>query len=298
MVRSGARDGRACGPGDRYTLAVGDEGERVTAGMTERDLHTDRAHGARIYDYILGGKDNYAIDREVGEASLQVWPALRVHMQANRAFMHRVARTLAAEHGIRQFLDIGTGIPTSPNLHEVVQAVAPSARIVYSDNDPIVLAHARALMSSEPEGHTAYIDADMREPQRIITAPELVETLDLTQPIGLTVIAMLHFIEDHDEALAVVRQVLDVLPAGSYLAATIATDDFDPEPLARVQQSYREHGETLQFRTRVQAAEFFDGLELLEPGVVQMHKWRPDPIEVGTVDDTDIAMYAGVARKP
>ncbi|MGH3585014.1 MAG: SAM-dependent methyltransferase [Pseudonocardia sp.] len=261
-------------------------------------MHTDRAHGARIYDYILGGKDNYAVDREVGDASAQIWPALRTHMRENRAFMHRVARVLAAEHGIRQFLDIGTGIPTSPNLHEVVQAVAPDARVVYSDNDPIVLAHARALMTSTVEGKTAYVAADMRDPEAILAAPQLAETLDLTRPVGLTIIAMLHFIEDEDEALRVVRQVLDVLPSGSYFAATIATDEFDPEPLARVQQSYRDHGEVLHFRTRAQAERFFAGMELLEPGVVQMHKWRPDPIDVGTVQDADIAMYAGAARKP
>ncbi|XVQ14084.1 SAM-dependent methyltransferase [Spirillospora sp. CA-255316] len=262
------------------------------------DLHTDKAHGARIYDYILGGKDHYAPDRAAGEATLQVWPSLRIHMQANRSFMHRVARYLAAEKGIRQFLDIGTGIPTAPNFHDVVQAVAPESRVVYVDNDPIVLAHARALLTSSPEGKTAYIQADMREPESIISAPELLDTLDLSRPIGLSLIAMVHFIEDDDEAYRVVKRIVDVLPSGSYFAAAIATDDFAPEVLGRVQEVYHSHGETLRWRTLAQAEKFFDGLELEEPGVVQIHKWHPDPVDVGRVDDTDIAMYGGIARKP
>ncbi|MFJ1455290.1 SAM-dependent methyltransferase [Nocardia wallacei] len=261
------------------------------------DLGIDRAHGARIYDYILGGKDNYEPDRAAGDESLKVWPALRVHMRANRAFMHRVGRFLAAERGIRQFLDIGTGIPTQPNLHEVVQAVAPDARIVYADNDPIVLAHARALMTSTREGRTTYIDADMRDPEAILAAPQLRDTLDLNEPIGLLLIAMLHFIEDDDEALRVARHVIDVLPPGSYFAATIATDDFAPEPLAKVRDLYHSHGETLRWRTKAQAEQFFEGLELEEPGLVQMHKWRPDPIHIGSVADADIAMYGAVGRK-
>lgn len=262
------------------------------------DLATGRAHGARIYDYILGGKDNYAIDREAGNASLQVWPSLRIHMHANRSFMHRVARYLVSEKGIRHFLDIGTGIPTPPNLHEVVQQIAPESRVVYVDNDPIVLAHARALMDSTPEGRTAYIQADMRDPDKIISAPALRETLDLNEPVGLTVIAMVHFIEDNDEAYRVVRSVVDTLPSGSYVALAVATDDFAPEMLARVQQEYRARGETLKFRTREQTERFFDGLELEEPGVVQIHKWHPDPVEVGETDDADVAMYGAVARKP
>ncbi|WP_067901011.1 SAM-dependent methyltransferase [Nocardia vaccinii] len=261
------------------------------------DLDISRAHGARIYDYILGGKDNYAADRAAGDESLKVWPALRIHMQANRAFMHRVARFLAAERGIRQFLDIGTGIPTQPNLHEVAQAVAPDARIVYVDNDPVVLVHARALMTSTDEGRTAYIDADMREPEAILTAPQLRDTLNLNEPIGLLLIAMLHFIEDDDEALRVARHVIDVLPSGSYFAATIATDDFAPEPLAKVRDLYHSHGEFLKWRTKAQAEQFFDGLELEEPGLVQMHKWRPDQVRFGSIADADIAMYGAVGRK-
>ncbi|WP_432837861.1 SAM-dependent methyltransferase [Dactylosporangium sp. CA-092794] len=261
------------------------------------DLRTDLAHGARIYDYILGGKDNFAADREAGENSLRIWPALRVHMQANRSFMHRVARFMATEGGIRQFLDIGTGLPTPPNLHEIVQSVDPTARVVYTDNDPLVLAHARALMLGTAQGRTAYIDADMRDPQAIVSAPEFLQTLDLTQPVGLLLIAIVHFIKDDAEALRVVRQVLDVLPTGSYLAMSIATDEFDPIPLAEVQREYNRLGETLIFRDRGTALAFFDGLELVEPGLVQVHKWRPDGSEAPGIADKDIAMYGAVARK-
>ncbi|MEV6349626.1 SAM-dependent methyltransferase [Actinoplanes sp. NPDC051851] len=262
------------------------------------DLQTDRAHGARIYDYILGGKDNFAADREAGENSLTIWPALRVHMQANRFFMHRVARYLAAERGIRQFLDIGTGLPTSPNLHEIVQSVDPTSQVVYTDNDPLVLSHARALMMGTAQGRTAYIDADMRDPQTIISSDDFSRTLDLKQPVGLLLIAIVHFIEDDAEALRVVRQVLDVLPSGSYLAMSIATDEFDPVPLAKVQQEYNRLGEKLIFRDRATALSFFDGLELVEPGLVQVHKWRPDGTEPAGIEDRDIAMYGAVARKP
>jgi hypothetical protein len=261
------------------------------------DLRTDRAHGARIYDYILGGKDNFAVDREAGENSLRIWPALSAHMQANRSFMHRVAGFLATECKIRQFLDIGTGLPTSPNLHEIVQSIDPTAKVVYTDNDPLVLAHARALMLGTDQGATAYIAADMRDPQTIISAPEFQRTLDLNQPVGLMLIAIVHFIEDDSEALQVVRQVLDVLPSGSYLAMSIATDEFDPIPLAEVQREYNRLGETLKFRDRATALTFFDGLEMLEPGLVQVHKWRPDGSAAPGIADKDIAMYGAVARK-
>ncbi|TWF93955.1 SAM-dependent methyltransferase [Saccharopolyspora dendranthemae] len=263
-----------------------------------QDLRTDVAHGARIYDYILGGKDNYAVDRAAAEASQQVWPALPVHMRANREFMHRAGRFLATECGVEQFLDIGTGIPTRPNLHEVVHEVTPEASVVYTDNDPIVLAHARALMSRSGQGSTAYVDADLRDPDTILDSREFRDTLDPSRPIGLMLIAVVHFIEEDDEALDVVRRIVDVLPSGSYVAATIATDDYAPELLAEVRRAYREHGETLKFRTYATAQRFFSGLDLVDPGVVQMHKWRPDDPASLEVPEADIAMYAGIARKP
>jgi hypothetical protein len=280
------------------------EARRGTVGRSTmsdgvlRDLHTGRAHGARIYDYILGGKDNYAVDRAAAEATRQIWPALPVHMRANREFMHRAARYLATECGIDQFLDIGTGIPTSPNLHEVVQEVCPQAHVVYTDNDPIVLAHARALMNSSAQGRTAYVEADLRDPDTILASREFRETLELNRQIGLTLIAVVHFIESETEAVEVVRRIIDVLPSGSYLAATIATDDFDPEQLAEVRRTYYEHGETLRFSSLAGAKRFFDGLELVDPGIVQMHKWRPDDETYRQIPEADIAMYAAVARKP
>ncbi|MGH3585427.1 MAG: SAM-dependent methyltransferase [Pseudonocardia sp.] len=260
------------------------------------DLQTDRAHGARIYDYLLGGKDHYAVDRAAADASVRLWPGMRVHMREGRAFMHRVARHLA-EQGVRQFLDIGTGIPTSPNLHEVVQAVVPDARIVYVDNDPTVLAHARARMASSPQGRTAYVHADVREPDALLAAPQLRDTLDLSQPVALTLIAMMHFVVDDDEAHHVVGKLVGALAPGSHLAASIATDDFAPTTLARVQHVYEAYGETLRWRTKAQAEGFFAGLDVLEPGLVQMHKWRPEP-DAEPVVDADIAMYGAVARKP
>jgi hypothetical protein len=262
------------------------------------DLRTDRAHGARIYDYILGGKDNYAVDRAAGEATKQIWPALPVHMRANREFMHRAGRYLATECGIDQFLDIGTGIPTSPNLHEVVQEVRPEARVVYTDNDPIVLVHARALMTSSERGCTAYVDADLRDPDTILASEEFRETLDPNRPIGLMLIAVVHFIEDDDEALDVVRRIIDVLPSESYVAATIATDDFAPEMCAKVRRTYREHGETVRWRSLAQAERMLDGLELVDPGIVQIHKWRPDDDAYKQIPEADIAMYGAIARKP
>lgn len=260
------------------------------------DLRTDRAHGARIYDYILGGKDNYAVDRAAGDETVKVWPSLPVHMRANREFMHRAARFLASECGIDQFLDIGTGIPTQPNLHEVVQEVRPDAHVVYTDNDPIVLAHARALMMSSDEGGTAYVESDLRDPEALLSAPELRETLDLDRPVGLMLIGVVHFIED-DAALDVVRRIVGAMPAGSYVAATVATDDFAPEMLARVRETYHQHGEELCWRSRAQTEEFFEGLELVEPSIVQMHKWRPDDDSYRSVPDADIAMYGGIGRK-
>jgi hypothetical protein len=268
-------------------------------GKPGDELDLSRAHGARIYDYVLGGKDNYAPDREAAEAAMKAWPGLRTSMRSNRAFMQRVGRFLAGECGIRQFLDIGTGIPTSPNLHEVVQEIAPEARIVYTDNDPLVLAHARVLMTSTREGRTAYIHADMRNPEAILGAPQLRDTIDLDQPVALLAIAVLHFIEDDDEALTVTRQLVNALPSGSYLAVSTATADFDPVSLAGVVQAYEARGEVMKLRDRAQVEQFFDGLELLEPGVVQVHKWRPDDLATGLVKkDSDVAMYCGVARKP
>ncbi|MDT0268713.1 SAM-dependent methyltransferase [Streptomyces sp. DSM 44915] len=261
-------------------------------------IDTGSAHSARIYDYILGGSDYYPADKEAGDAMCVEWPALPIHMRANRDWMHRAVRHLAAEAGIRQFLDIGTGIPTSPNLHEIAQEVAPDARVVYMDNDPIVLSLSRGLLTSSAAGRTAYVEADMRDPAAVLAAPELRETLDLSQPVALTVIAIVHFVLDEDDAIGIVRRLLEPLAAGSYLAMTIGTADFAPEEVGRVSREYAARGMPMRLRNLPEAAEFFTGLDLVDPGVVQIHKWRPDGSAPAGIRDEDIGMYGGVARKP
>ncbi|MFG3661803.1 SAM-dependent methyltransferase [Streptomyces sp. NPDC047706] len=261
-------------------------------------IDTENAHSARIYDYILGGKDYYPADQEAGDAMSREWPALPIHMRANRDWMNRAVRWLAEEAGMRQFLDIGTGIPTSPNLHEIAQAVAPESRVVYVDNDPIVLTLSQGLLASSPEGRTAYIEADFRDPGTILDAAELRDTLDLTQPVALTVIAIVHFILDEDDAVAIVRRLLEQLPSGSYLAMSIGTAEFAPEEVGRVAREYAARNMPMRLRTLDEAHGFFDGLELVEPGIVQVHKWRPDGTGEEGILDEDIAMYGAVARKP
>ncbi|SDF48648.1 SAM-dependent methyltransferase [Streptomyces griseoaurantiacus] len=260
-------------------------------------IDTESAHSARIYDYILGGKDYYPADREAGDAMAREWPALPIHMRANRDWMNRAVRWLAEEAGIRQFLDIGTGIPTSPNLHEIAQSVAPASRVVYVDNDPIVLTLSQGLLASSEEGKTAYVEADMRDPGSILDAPELRETLDLSQPVALTVIAIVHFMLDADDAVGVVRRLLEPLPPGSYLAMTIATAQFAPEEVGRVAREYAARNMPMRLRTIDEAHEFFTGLDLVKPGIVQVHKWHPDGTGEQGIRDEDIAMYGAVARK-
>ncbi|MEU3603513.1 SAM-dependent methyltransferase [Streptomyces sp. NPDC006798] len=258
-------------------------------------IDTGRAHSARVYDYLLGGKDHYQVDIEAGEAMVAGWPSLPVSMRQNRLFMERAVRHLAREEDVRQFLDIGTGLPTSPNLHEVAQRERPDASVVYVDNDPIVLAHAEALLTSSPEGRTAYIDADMREPESILESAAF-RALDPRRPVALTVIAMLHFIRPPDD-LVLVRRLLDPLPSGSFLAISTATADFAPGELARVTAEYESRGIPMVSRTAAEVGTFFDGLDLLEPGLTQVHRWRPGPDQEGIAPE-QVAMYGAVARKP
>ena len=265
-------------------------GEAVTA----TDLNTDRPHTARMYDYYLGGKDNFPADREAAEAALAAFPNLATAALENRAFLHRVVRFLASEAGIRQFLDIGTGIPTSPNLHEVAQGIAPDARIVYADNDPLVLAHARALLTSSREGRTAYVDADLREVDRIMTGAA--EALDLTQPVAVSLIAILHFLPEEDDPYGIVQRLMDQLPPRSYLTVTHITADFDPN-VSKAAEVYRERGISTQARSRDEVARFFDGLDLVEPDLQVVHRWRPDG-SVGELTDAHVSVYGAAARKP
>lgn len=261
-------------------------------------IDTETAHSARIYDYILGGTDYYPADQEAGDAMIREWPAMPVHMRANRDFMNRAVRYLAGEAGIRQFLDVGTGIPTSPNIHEIAQAAAPDSRVVYVDNDPLVLALSQGLLDSTPQGRTAYVEADMLDPAAILRTPEFRGTLDLGAPVALTVIAIVHFVLDADDAVGIVRRLLEPLPSGSYLAMSIGTAEFAPDEVGRVAREYAARGMPMRLRTYPEAEEFFEGLELVGPGIVQVHKWRPDGTDTEPIRDEDIAMYGAVARKP
>lgn len=262
------------------------------------DLHIDRPHGARVYDFLLGGKTNYAADREQAQKVLATIPAASASARANRAFIHRAARVLVSEFGIRQFLDVGTGIPTPPNLHEVVQQLDPTARIVYADNDPIVLCHSRALHTSTPEGATSYIEADATEPESILTSSELLDTIDLSKPVTLNLCLLLHWLPPQYDAYGMVRTMLDALPVGSALVISHITADFD-EGVGRIEDDFEDTGSTVRTRTRAQVARFFDGLELLEPGIQAPQRWRPEAVEVGdnAILDKDVPVWAGVAVK-
>ncbi|WP_439679048.1 SAM-dependent methyltransferase [Embleya sp. MST-111070] len=260
------------------------------------DLRLDVPHSARVYDYLIGGKTNFEPDRVAAQASVQAWPALPISMRTTRTFMQRAVRHLTEQYGIRQFLDIGTGIPTSPNVHEIAQGIAPETRVAYVDNDPIVLTHARALMSSTPEGRTCYVDADLRDIDSIIDAPQLREVLDLSKPVALSLVAIVHFVLDEDDPQGLVRRLMDELAPGSFLVLTVFTGDTDPVGVGGVGREYNARGIPLQIRDRKEALAFFDGYELLDPGVTLVHHWRPDP-DAPQIRDADIAMYGGVAVK-
>ena len=258
-------------------------------------IDTSKAHAARVYDYLLGGKDNYPPDRELAEQMTAAMPSVPVTARQNRLFMQRLARYLAAEEGIDQFLDIGTGIPTSPNLHEIAQRVNPAARVVYLDNDPIVLAHAHARLISTPEGRVAYLHADMRDTRSVLETPELIATLDLGRPVALSILSTLHFVQDED-AYPLVRQYMRALPSGSFLAVSTVTPELNPETASSARSLLTTNNMTNRWRTKTEIAAFFDGLELMEPGVIQVHHWRPDAAADEALD-AEVAMYCGLARK-
>jgi S-adenosyl methyltransferase len=267
-----------------------------TLAAVPEDLRTDVPHSARIYDYLLGGKDNFAADRVAAAEITKDWPNLSISMRANRHFMRRMVRYLAAEQGIRQFLDIGTGLPTAPNLHQVVQEVVPQARILYVDNDPIVLAHARALLTSTPEGKTAYVDADLRDVAAILDSKEMRETLGLGQPVALTIIAVLQFITDEQDAHDTIAQLLDPMPPGSVLALSTVTAESAPEEVHAGVAAYNARGIPTKARTKPEIERFFDGLDLIDPGVTLVNHWRPDDL-TRAVNDAHVHMYGGAAVK-
>ncbi|KUL64044.1 MULTISPECIES: SAM-dependent methyltransferase [unclassified Streptomyces] len=261
----------------------------MTSQSSASRIDTSRAHPARVYDWLLGGKDNYPVDQEVAE---KLPPEARLNALRNRAFMHRAAAWLAGA-GVDQFLDIGTGIPTEPNLHQIVQGIVPSARVAYADNDPIVLRHAEALLVSSPEGATDYIEADVRRPDAILDHARTF--LDFTRPIALSMIALMHFVTDEEDPYGLTRTLLDALPSGSYLMFSHGTTDEHPHLVKSVTKTYREGEIPLRMRTRAEVEPFFEGLELLPPGLVTATQWykdTPAPVEEPS------GFYVGVARLP
>jgi hypothetical protein len=249
------------------------------------------AHQARIADYLLGGRDNFVADRKAAEAMIEAYPTMVELMRANRAFLGRAVQFLAGEAGVRQFLDIGTGIPTARNTHEVAQETAPDSRVVYVDYDPVVLAHARALLASTPEGATDYVDSDLRDVTRVLA--DAAKTLDFGKPVAVTVTMTLHAIPDEDDPHAIVARFMNAMPPGSYLSISHPASDIEPERAADIVDrlkplSYQQY----TARTHAQVLRFFDGLELVEPGLVQVQEWRP------AIESREtFSVWAGVARK-
>ncbi|WP_329377693.1 SAM-dependent methyltransferase [Streptomyces sp. NBC_01716] len=260
----------------------------MTSGTPKPQIDTSKPHSARVYDYYLGGKDNYPVDRELAE---KLAKGAQRGAQINREFMHR-AVAWAARSGIDQFLDIGTGIPTEPNLHQIVQKIVPAARIVYADNDPIVLRHAEALLVSTPEGATGYLHTDVRQPREVLEHAG--GSLDFGRPVALSLVAVLHFLGDDDDPYGVTRTLVDALPSGSLLIISHGTADFlDPEQAKKITGTYRSGGITLRPRTRAEVERFFDGLDLVEPGLVRAPEWYKD---TPAPANEESGFYVGAAR--
>jgi S-adenosyl methyltransferase len=269
--------------------------DRGTASKTGRPpFDTSVANQARIYDYLLGGKDNYAADRAAVDAVLKVAPELGFTARANRAFLGRVVRYLTAQAGIRQFLDIGTGIPTAGNTHQVAQAVAPESRVVYVDYDPVVLAHARALLTSHKAGATEYVDADLRDTDAILG--HAARLLDFTKPVAVTLLMVLHVIPDSDDPHALVAKVMDALPSGSYLAVSHLGSDLLDEEAKQGFENIVSRSAQQQYigRSRDEMLRFFEGTDLVEPGLVRVEEWRPDPVAGETGRS---ALWCALGRK-
>ncbi|HEY2077728.1 MAG TPA: SAM-dependent methyltransferase [Streptosporangiaceae bacterium] len=256
-------------------------------------MDTSQAHMARVYDYWLGGKDNFAADRAAGDAVIQAYPGVIATVRANRALLARMVRYLAGEAGIVQFLDIGTGIPSANNTHEVAQSVTPSARVVYVDNDPIVLVHARALLVSNPLGATSYLEADLRDLEPILD--QAAQLLDLSQPVAVMLMGVMHLISDEDDPSGIVARLMSAVSPGSYLAMSHPAADIDADAMADAQQRQNQaQAEPVTFRRRDQVERFFDGLEMVEPGLVRAPEWRPDLLAGA---NPGAALWAGLGQK-
>jgi hypothetical protein len=269
----------------------GEDVSERSGGLLEFD--TSVAHIARVQDYWLGGKDHFRADREAGEEAIQAFPEMVASVRNTRAFLARAVKYLAGEAGIRQFLDIGTGIPAVNNTHEVAQSIAPESRIVYTDHDPAVLAHARALLTSAPEGQTAYLDADLRDPEKILR--DASATLDFSRPVAVMLVAVLHCIPDQDDPYGIVRRLVDAVPSGSHLVISHPANDIRAtEMAAMATRLNRLMAQKVTPRSRGDVTRFFEGLELVEPGIVRAPEWRPESEADAAGTST---MWSGIARK-
>ncbi|MEU4245274.1 SAM-dependent methyltransferase [Actinoplanes sp. NPDC026619] len=267
----------------------------MTSSGLSAPIDASEAHPARRYDYWLGGKDNFAADRESGDAIEKIYPHIRTSARQNRMFLRRVVRYLVEEAGIRQFLDVGTGLPAAGNTHQVAQGIAPQCRIVYVDNDPLVMVHARALLTGCAEGRTAYIEADLREPQAILADETLTGTLDLAQPIAVLLVAVLHFLPDDSAAGAAVKILVDAMAPGSYLVVSHATDGLMDHGIIETLSDGGHVGKTdTTLRSKAGVAAFFDGLTMVDPGLQIVSEWRPETDRPPT---EQVSVYGGAAYK-
>jgi hypothetical protein len=268
--------------------------------MGPAEIDISRSHPARTWDYYLGGKDNFAADRAVADKVIAAWPGMRVSARESRKFIGRAVQYLAGEAGIDQFLDIGSGLPTASNVHEVAQAINPAARVVYVDNDPLVLVHARALLASSPEGKCAYIQADLRDPEAILSAPATQATLDFTRPIALILVAVVHFLLAEDEPAWIIKTLVDALPSGSYVVASHGSTEYGTQEEADVViRLIQASGVRIATRDSTDFGNLvFDGLSLVAPGVVLLPEWRPNPNGGPRPGAREVGTNAGVARKP
>jgi SAM-dependent methyltransferase len=306
-AQGSASPGESSGGGPRGSGADWSEGVRRALAETEADqpaarsmvIDTSVAHPARRYDYWLGGKTHYAADRESGDAVEAAFPAIRTAVLENRRFLRRAVSVLVRDFGVTQFMDIGTGIPSPGNTHEVAQSIIPQTRVFYADNDPVVLTHSQALLNSSDAGRAAYVQADLRDPSTILDHPALAATLDLSRPVALVLVAVLHFLLDADRPYAVVHQMLRALPPGSFLVLSHATYDFmSPRSLGDLDGAMTPRTGPFRPRTRADVERFFTGLELLPPGLCPVNQWRADDEAAPRPTNEQTAVYGGIARIP
>lgn len=263
------------------------------AVATSSTIDTSKPHPARMYDYFLGGKDHYEVDQEAAERFIQAAPEVRLAVRANRRFMHRAVRHVVAEGGVRQILDIGTGLPTEPNVHQIARAIAPDTRVAYVDNDPIVSTHSRSLLDDDE--HTSVVLADLRDPRAVLDHPDVRRVIDFDEPVALLLVAVLHFVTDEEDPDGVVATLLEALPTGSHLVLSHATVDIHDDAREDAVNVYRNATATMNPRSRARVLSFFGDLTLTEPGLVLVPDWRPDEPEPH--DAPPIGIYGGVGRK-